>query len=826
MTPKPNIQRIWAIRDALLKPIEFAVRHDFARLGALKGLEDLGLGLVDEAISMRPGGGLEGRLHGLRALFMGFETRDMAEKRACLKRALLLLGPGMERDIAATAARNMERLSVPLSRIKGIGPRILERLEKKGLRTILDLLFFLPLRYEDRRPGWTIGDLARSGGEGLISATVAVAGETRYGRRRVFEVVVEDGTGILHLKWFHYRSSYMKRFSPGRRVVIYGSIRRNRYGGGLEMIHPDLDFAGDDHETEVAVEGIVPVYPEIEGIHQKTLRRIMAGVVRKFAPIAPGGVPPAALASLGLRDLPTALLEAHFPSQMPGRGRGGDKRAGPGGPGARDIAFDELFLLEVALLRRREAHKKARGLRSFDGRERPGSLASRLLASLPFDLTRAQNKALREIKADMAGPTPMNRLLQGDVGSGKTIVALLSALLAVDSGFQVALMAPTGILAEQHYDTIRGYVRGFGVRTCLLTGGLPRRDRDRLHAEIRSGGIDIVVGTHALIQDDIGFRNLGLAIVDEQQRFGVLQRASLRDKGVVCRQGRGEETCLPPDLLIMTATPIPRTLSMTIFGDLHVSVLDELPPGRRPVKTILLRQGERARGYDLIRREVRAGGRAYIVYPLVEESVELDLRDATNERVRLEREVFPGIRLGLIHGRMSGAEKEAVMRGFKAGEFEILVSTTVIEVGLHVPEATVICVEHAERFGLSQLHQLRGRVGRGGKESYCLLMSGSSVSDEAWKRLSVMVRSTDGFEIAEEDLSIRGPGDYLGKRQSGLADFPFTWALLDYGLVQAARRAAEALLDEYPGLARGPGPWICEALRARWSGRLELADVG
>jgi len=386
-------------------------------------------------------------------------------------------------------------------------------------------------------------------------------------------------------------------------------------------------------------------------------------------------------------------------------------------------------------------------------------------------------------------------------------------------------MAPTSILAEQHYETISRYAEGLGLRICLLTGGLTSAGRRETLEVIKDGTADIIVGTHALIQRDVRYKSLGLVVIDEQHRFGVMQRAELKHKGLLTMEGADGEA-VSPDVLIMTATPIPRTLSMTVFGDLEVSVIDELPPGRSPVKTSLIREAHRERAYELIAREVRSGGRAYIVYPLVEESEELDLKDATGEKARLEKDVFPDFNLALIHGKMKPTEKETVMRDFKNGSIDILVSTTVIEVGLDVPEAAVICVEHAERFGLAQLHQLRGRVGRGNRPSYCLLMVNHYLSAESYGRLKVMEETTDGFVIAEEDLKIRGPGDYLGQRQSGLADFRFAWALMDFTLVKAARNEAASLVKDNPGLRTGPGPWLMEALMARWSERLELAGIG
>jgi len=815
-----NVQRLWAIISALEKPLEFASRNGFARVGSLKGLCALAAPLIDEALAMEPAGGLGHGLCALKNILRDFDGLGSEEKKSAIKKSLELMGASIRPAITKEAALNIKKLQLPLLEVKGIGPRLSGRLGKKGLATVFDLLYFLPVRYEDRRTIMKISELS-VGASSQVRATVAAAGETRYGRRRVFEVVVDDGSAILHLKWFHYKSVYMKRFSPGKKLLIHGAV--TRFGRAFQMIHPDVEALGEDDERESRYDGITAVYPEIDGIHQKTFRKIIGAVIKKYAPMAPGVLPPDALRRLGVRDLPSALMSAHFPRSMPDDTAGAGKRAA-----MRDLAFDELFLLETALLLKRGELKKKKGLQSYHGSGKRDGLEKKLRAILPFCLTGAQERVIAEIKKDMSGATSMNRLLEGDVGCGKTIVSLISALLAVDSGLQSAIMAPTSILAEQHYETIKKYAAPLGVRYCLLTGGLAPRERKKRLEEIREGGVDIVVGTHALIQKDVKFKALGLVVVDEQHRFGVLQRAELKRKGLLAAEGGGCDGrgTIPPDMLIMTATPIPRTLSMTVFGDLEVSVIDELPPGRRPVKTRIYRENGRRSCYELIRDELKAGAQAYIVYPLVEESDELDLRDATQEKIRLERDVFPDFNVALIHGRMKSEEKEAVMRDFKTGNIHILVSTTVIEVGLDVPCATVMCVEHAERFGLAQLHQLRGRVGRGQRASYCLLMTDHYLAEESYRRLKVMEATTDGFRIAEEDLKIRGPGDYLGRRQSGLADFRFAWALVDSGLVKAAREEATALIVKNPELKTGPGPWIREALMARWSQRLELAGVG
>ncbi len=641
-----------------------------------------------------------------------------------------------------------------------------------------------------------------------------VMGETRYGRRKGFKIVVSDGTGFLKLKWFNYRLPYMKRYRPGSRITVFGNV--SRFGTGLEIIHPDIEVAGGDGDGGGGLKnsaGVVPVYSQMDNLHQKTLRKIIQGAVRRYAGFAPGGVPKEVLKRHGLMTLSRAIRDVHFPEKPPA---GTAKTLAE-----RSLAFDELFILEMGLALKKNSIKKERGLRTFNGAGSEG-LEQKLRAMLPFRLTAAQEGVLSALKEDMSEPHPMNRLIQGDVGSGKTVVAFTASLWAVGAGFQAAIMAPTEILAEQHYLTIHKYTGALGVKTILLTGRMGAKARRESLAMIDEGKADIVVGTHALIQGDVEFRDLGVVIVDEQHRFGVLQRSELKKKGKASESGERAS----PDTLIMTATPIPRTLSMTVFGELDVSVIDELPPGRHPVRTKILREKDRNAAYALIRKEAAAGGQAYIVYPLVEESEEVSLMDATNMKEHLEKEVFKDLRLGLLHGRMKSAEKEAVMRAFKNKTIDILVSTTVIEVGVDVPDASVILIEHAERFGLAQLHQLRGRVGRGDRPSHCLLLAQWTNSPETYQRLKVMEATQDGFRIAEEDLNIRGPGDFIGARQSGLPDFRFSWAMTDTRLLESARREAVCFIRKNPRLSGPDAGAVKEVLNDRWAGRLGLAEVG
>lgn len=834
----------------ILKPLSFASRDSFAHINSVKGLEGLVARVCADALVDGVDAETADGLNALKTSVTGFDGLDIEAKKERVASALDIVNAMIDRHgerIARGSVRGgagelqtmnpllenspppvaenfnhpelhrysmdwdelkkrLQAMKTPLQYVKGIGPRLARRLEKKGLRTVEDMLYFLPIRYEDRRTLKKIRDLLPGPGQTVV-AEVLASGETRYGKRKVFEAALGDGTGILKAKWFNYRAGYMKeRFKAGCRLSLFGAV--SVFGRHMEMIHPDAepcDTDGPDDERRDS-QGIVPVYSQIENFHQKTVRKIVRGVVEAYAGLALPGVPVDILRRHALPDINTAFIEAHTPS--------GSVALTPA-TAKKGLVFDELFLLELGMLLRKREIKKERGIGfSFDG-----TIEGRFRKLLPFKLTGAQDRALEEVRKDMLAPHPMNRLVQGDVGSGKTVVAFIAALNAIEGGYQAAIMAPTEILAEQHYLFARRYAEGLGVNTVLLTGGMKGASKRKAVDDVASGRAGLVIGTHALIQKDVDFKGLGLAVIDEQHRFGVVQRAALKKKAA-CEDG--VEVC--PDILIMTATPIPRTLSMTVFGDLDVSVIDELPPGRHPVTTRIMREGERERAYGLIRRELETGSQCYVVYPLVEESEELSLRDATNMKERLQTEVFADWNVGLLHGRMKPAEKESVMREFKDGKLHILVSTTVIEVGVDVPNATVILIEHAERFGLAQLHQLRGRVGRGDKRSLCLLLAAWTNSEETYKRLKVMEETMDGFRIAEEDLKIRGPGDFLGTRQAGLPDFRLTEALSDLTILKKARDEASNLLRTRPEAAESL--YLREVLKSRWEGRFELAQVG
>jgi ATP-dependent DNA helicase RecG len=699
--------------------------------------------------------------------------------------------------------------------IKGVGPKRAALLRSRlNIYTVTDALYHLPFRYEDRGNPVSMRDL-RVDMMQTVSGTVVSAGviDLKHHGRKVtdprkfrpvkgllFELTLADGTGFIKGKWF--QQPYLaSRYKKGMRVILSGLVRHPRYGTVYEMDNPSHEPLGDESNTTedtVHTNRITPVYRTTEDISPKLLRTIIHNALSGAGELK-DPMPAEIIEEQGLPGLDESIRSAHFPPE----GADLDALNSWATPWQRRLSFDELFMLEAgfAVLKKGKLAEKGRVFAP------EGKLFRSLLSSLPFRLTAAQRRVIDEILGDMQRPLPMQRLLQGDVGAGKTIVALAAMLTAVESGAQSALMAPTEILAEQHYINIHSMVESLGLRICLITGS--RKDRP-LEA-IASGDIDIVVGTHALIQDEVRFSDLGLAVIDEQHRFGVEQRALLRKKA------------LRPDVLIMTATPIPRTLALTLYGDLDYSVIDGMPPGRRPVETRMYLDPDRRRIFRTVDDEVKAGGQVYVVYPLVEETEKIDLRSATQATGEF-RERLPGISVELLHGRMKPAEKERAMQGFKAGKIDILVSTTVIEVGVDVPNASLMLIEHAERFGLSQLHQLRGRVGRGERASRCVLLAYGSPGEESARRLEIMCRTGDGFRIAEEDLSIRGPGEFLGTRQSGLPELRVANIVRDAGLFEPARAAAFDLLARDPGL--GAHPELKVALEAFWRGKVELFKTG
>jgi ATP-dependent DNA helicase RecG len=670
-----------------------------------------------------------------------------------------------------------------------------------------DLLFHFPIRYEDRRSLTPIADL-REGMRTAVSGTIAVAGLRRARRMTLYEVRLEDATGRLKALWFNqpFLADVLTR---GRRVTLFGTVERDTHGGArLMMSSPQHEPVVDEGAPGVHVGRVAPIYEKVGGLGGQVLRRILGQLAEQVPDDLPDPLPAAVRARLGVIGRGEALRGIHRPGEDADLAELNRAR----GPAHERLILEELFLFQLGLARRRQGVKELRKSAVFVVNDRVREAVKRIL---PFRLTEAQKRVLREIAADLTSPHPMHRLVQGDVGSGKTMIALLAMVIAVESGYQAAFMAPTEILAEQHFLTFRRLLARCPYAVELVTAGAlgKRGERAAVRGRLADGRTQIAVGTHALIQPEIGFARLGLAIVDEQHRFGVLQRDEL------ARKGRGDV-----DVLVLTATPIPRSLALTAYGDLDLSVVDERPPGRMPIVTRRQPASDRRAAVERVRSEIARGRQAYVVYPLVEESEKLeDVRAATQMAEEWSR-ALPDARIGLLHGRLKSAEKEQVMAAFASGALQVLVATTVIEVGVDVPNATIMVIEHAERFGLSQLHQLRGRVGRGAGASTCLLVSHGRLSAEARARLDAMVATDDGFVIAERDLELRGPGDFFGTRQWGLAGFRAARLIRDRDLLERARAEARYFVAD-------GAPEDQAALRAfleegGWERRFGLARVG
>lgn len=679
-------------------------------------------------------------------------------------------------------------LQSPVTVISGIGPSYAEKLERLGVRTIRDLLYLFPRRYDDFSNLKPISRL-QYGDEVTIMGTVWDAGEKRVrGGAAIFQAILSDGSGTIQCTWFSpYVGNQIKR---GVQIVVSGKV--NEYNGRLTFSSPEYELL--DQEL-LNTARIVPIYPLTEGISNRWLRKITRRVVDYWSPRVNDDLPDAVRNSAGLMSLSTALLQIHFPDS-----------ASALEAARKRLAFDELFLLQLGLLKQKQQWRSDNGRALIADR----AVLARFIQSLPYPLTAAQERVIDDILGDIGTTHPMSRLIQGDVGSGKTVVAAAAMFLAAQSQAQAALMAPTEILAEQHFKNMstlfaplneQGMAQPLTVR--LLTGSTPPAERETTLAEIADGRANIIIGTHALIQETVIFHDLALAIIDEQHRFGVAQRAALRQKGQVS-----------PHVLVMTATPIPRTLSLTIYGDLDLSVIDQMPPGRQPIETRIVLPSERERAYTFIRAHLERGLQAFIICPLVEESDKIEAKAAVEEHARLQKHIFPQYQLGLMHGRMKSDEKDAAMRAFANNETQILVSTSVVEVGIDIPNATVIMIEGAERFGLAQLHQFRGRVGRGEHKSYCMLQTDLSAADIT-ERLKAVEASTDGFVLAEKDLQLRGPGQFFGTRQSGLPDLHMS-NITDARLIDLARREAEKVLKVDPDLNANDYQPLAARLKEFW----------
>ncbi len=683
--------------------------------------------------------------------------------------------------------------AVEVKYVKGVGPRLSTILNRANIYNVEDLLYYFPRKYLDYNNRLKIKDLTEKQEATIIGSVHSVSAYTAKQKHvSIVTVTVKDETGSMNATWIFAKAnramleSFKSRFTKGTELILSGKVKWDAYKNRFGFDRPEveiLSYSSEDTDeisyNSVNTGRIVPVYPVVPGLNLRVLRRAIRHALDDFLERLADPIPPEIRQRYQLVDLQTALEQVHFPETFY-HYEAARKR----------LVFDELFYIQVRLALIRQQYKQ--NIHGLSLQVQEHGFVQRFLKMLPFELTNAQKRVFQEIQADMANSEPMYRLLQGDVGSGKTIIALVTLLIAVENGYQGVLMAPTEILAEQHYRNFIQWLTPLGLKVGLFVGKARAKERRELRQGLLNGQIHIAVGTHALIQEGVEFDRLGAIVVDEQHRFGVRQRVLLKNKGE------------NPEMLTMTATPIPRTLAMTLHGDLDVSILDELPPGRTPIRTVLsVGKAKQKEAYQLIQQEIMRGRQAYVVFPLIEESENLSAKAATVEFERLSQDVFPTLKLGLLHGKLHPEEKEAMMQSFSAGRLDILVSTTVIEVGVDVPNATVMMIESADRFGLAQLHQLRGRVGRGAHQSYCVLLTDSR-SNETLDRLSILVESGDGFEIAEKDLELRGPGEFLGTRQSGLPDLVLADLIKDKSILEMAREAAFHIVSTQGNLAQYP----------------------
>jgi len=700
-------------------------------------------------------------------------------------------------------------LQTEVRMVKGVGPQRAELLAKRGILTLEDLLNYLPFRYEDRIHFSRIKDV-QPGGTYTLRARVMSGQAVRgmYGRDAIYHLLVQDDSGSLPCKFFH--GGYLEdRLKPGQQLILHGKVEIDKLRPARrEMVNPQIEVLSSEEVDSTEMGRIVPIYEAVGTFGSRMIRRAIYNTLQNLESNIPDVLPAELREKLHYPSRREALIHTHFPPAEESLEALNLFRS----PAQQRLIFEEFFLYQLSMALGRKAQRKENAI-AF--RVREDKVREALKRILPFKPTGAQKRVLAEIAADLEKPVPMNRLLQGDVGSGKTIVAMQAAVIAMENGCQAALMAPTEILAVQHFLSARRILAPGGYTAELLISGLKPAEKATVRERIRTGEARLVIGTHALIEDEVEFARLGFVAIDEQHRFGVLQRKRLMDKAA--------KTGFAPHVLVLTATPIPRTLSLTLYGDLDVSVLDELPPGRTPIETHMTTEKHLPGVWDSLRREVEAGHQGYIVYPVIEES-KLELKAAMEEYERLSRDVFSKLKVGLLHGRMSSEEKDDVMQRFRRNDVQILVATTVIEVGVDVPNATVMVIEHAERFGLAQLHQLRGRIGRGAQKSHCILVAPGRMTDDGRARLETMVRTTNGFEIAETDLLIRGPGEFFGTRQSGELGFHVANPLRDRELLERARKEAFSLVEE--PAHKEPLQRMLRQLPPQWQRRYHLARIG
>lgn len=708
----------------------------------------------------------------LVALFERYATDDLSARMTSIRELVNALKNPTENPIKKRPNFLKKPEDTDVMYVKGVGPRLGDLLNKLGIFTASDLLCYYPRKYLDYSTSTLIEDL-EIGEEACVFGQIKnVNAYTSKRGLNILTLTVADYTGTVVASWFYGRTNpkllqkYKAQYPKGAKVILTGKVKYDEYLGSLAFDGPQVDIIGefDESQKESAIPGLVPVYPLTERLNIKTLRTAIKHAIELYADKMPELVPPYIKKKLNLLPKNEALKSIHFPKDKEELEKA-----------RNSLVFEELFLVQLKFAYLRQANTKM--LTSQEIKPKENGLVEQFIKSLPFELTNGQKTAFDEILNDMSNNEPMGRLLQGDVGSGKTVVACMMLLVAIENGYQGALMAPTEILAEQHYKNFVNWLTPLGLSVGLFVGKHGAKIKKQMRENLLNGQMNLAIGTHALIQDGVEFQNLGAVVVDEQHRFGVKQRSLLKSKGI------------NPELLTMSATPIPRTLALTVHGDLDLTIINEMPKGRKPVITSLLRAGQRRQAYEMIKKEVMSNNQVYVVFPLIEESETLSAKAATKEAERLQKEIFPQYRIGLVHGKLSPQEKDTVMEDFRAKKYHILVSTTVIEVGVDIPDATLIIIENSERFGLSQLHQLRGRVGRSDKQSYCILLTDSK-NESTLNRLKIMENTNNGFVIAEKDLEIRGPGEFLGTRQSGIPELSLADIVKDTKILESAREEA------------------------------------
>jgi ATP-dependent DNA helicase RecG len=809
--------------EVLERPLKFVSKDNFKNLSKVKNLgkviKDICLKLSSEVKELQ----LKKELNDIKDSFIDFDSKSKEDKISIVNRILDKLAKlnnkvppvaNFTSEIKEPKNKTQIKLSDPVRYLKGVGPRISDILSKKDIQIVEDLLFYFPRRYEDRRNIKKISSINKLESV-VIFGKIIDLHVTRIKSKKIFNVVISDGTGTVNLVWFTANEKYLnKTYIPGARIVVSGEVSYNAYKKNLQIIHPkpeDVEIYADDEDIEENTHfgRIVPIYPLTEGLTQKRIRTIVKLVVEQFADGLSNIIPDQIIKNYRLAKLSDSIKEVQFPEDTNKIIDISSASDVFNSVPHKTVSFYEFFLLEVGLILRKKEFTKVKGISFKTG----GTLVKEFIHKLPFNITEAQQRAVKEIEKDMNGGFPMNRLLQGDVGSGKTIVSIISMLTAVENGYQAVLMVPTEILCEQHYGTLRNILKECGLNVVLLKSGIKAKEKNKINKLISSGKAHIIVGTHALIQDNVVFKNLGFVVIDEQHRFGVLQRAKLMSKGQ------------NPDVLVMTATPIPRTLAITVYGDLDISVIDEMPPGRKEIKTKLYKESKKNRSkiYKIIKNELSKGRQCYVVCPFIDESENPDfqhIKYATKVFEYLLKEIFPEFKVGLLHGKMDNVEKDTVMKDFLSNELQLLVSTTVVEVGVDVSNATIMLIENSERYGLSQLHQLRGRIGRGGHESICMLIADYALSENAGYKLEIMTKTNDGFKIAEADLQLRGPGDFLGTKQSGIPTFNFANLIRDWKILSQARESALNLVSSDPELKSAPNLKLL--VEKKWGELLEL----